>query len=540
MDMTETTRTNPSYEEMAQMLADERRARIEAEQRIELLTAELRLARHKRFAPSREKVAEGQIEMSLDLDNEVEAIAAQDDAEGESVTITYKRRKASGKRARTLDDSDLEEVVEEIEIPEGERVCGCCGGKLHDIGYECRTTLEFVPAAYVKLVKRIHKYACRCCERENRPQSIVRAPAEPSLVAGSFASPSIVAHVMAEKFVRHTPLDRQEKSMAYDRVYLSKQTMSNWLVTCTDLYLVPVFELLREELVRCGVVHADETPVKILHPKADGNAPPPRKGGGPAPSSCYMWTYRTAPCFDHPISLYDHRPSRRGECARDFLRGFSGYLQTDGFDGYNKVPGAVRVGCWAHARRKFHEAYVAKGTKEYKLALEGLAMCDKLFALEREFSKMTPEERLEARREKSAPVVNAMARWIAEVRPAVRPKSNLGEALTYALNEWPTLTVFLEDGRLELSNNAAERNVRPVAVGRKNWLFSNSMDGAKTSATIFSIVETAKANGLNPEAYLRFLLETVPSTPLSELPKLLPWGESVPESVRAGKRPGSR
>ncbi len=202
----------------------------------------------------------------------------------------------------------------------------------------------------------------------------------------------------------------------------------------------------------------------------------------------------------------------------------------------------MRVGCWAHARRKFYDAVVGlpAGTDDHELALKGLSMCDGLFAVERETAGMEPAERAAVRAERSAPIVEKMAEWIAEKKPAVRLKSLLGKALAYAENEWATLRVFLEDGRVELSNNAAERNVRPVTIGRKNWLFSNTIDGARTSATILSIVETAKINGLNPEAYLRFLLETVPSTPLSDLPGLLPWGESVPESAKASRRPDAR
>ena len=537
--MTEKELTSMTFEEVVRFALERDRAASDAEQRVELLASELRLMRHKRFGASSERFVAGQT--SIDFDDEVEAVA--EEAAAETVTVTYSRRKPAKKKVRSLDDSDLEEVFEDAELPEDRRVCACCGGELHDMGHDCRTTFETVPARHYKRTVRIHKYACRACERAGRPQRIVRADAKPSLLPGSFASASAVSHIMADKFVRHIPLDRQEKSMAYDGVFLSKQTMSNWLVECTESYLAPLYDLMREDLVSCEVVHADETPVKILHPPGyEGKKAKKKKGAGKnkghTPDSCYMWAYRTAPYYEHRIAIYDHQPTRSGSCPRAFLAGFKGYLQTDGYDGYNAVPDAVRVGCWAHARRKFHDALVGlpEKTGDYALALEGLAKCDDLFDLERKFAGMTPEERHAARLEESAPLVEDMRKWAKEKKPETRPKSLVGKALNYLEGEWPTLTVFLEDGRVELSNNAAERSVRPVAVGRKNWLFSNTMGGAKTSATILSIVETAKINGLNPEAYLRFLLETVPSSSLSELPSLLPWGSGVPESVKARER----
>lgn len=512
---------------------EERDARISSMSRtIDALQDELRLQRAKRFASTSERLRpEGQQE--LEFDDEVERII-DELKEEDLTTVTYKRRKAKEKRMRTLDDSDLEEVIVDVEIPEHERICKCCSGKLRDMGFDSRSTLEYEPARYWKQTTRTHKYGCPECDKEGRPQKIVRAEAEPALMPGSFASPSVVAHVMAEKFVKHMPLDRQEKAMAYERVYLSKQTMSNWMCECTHLYLLPLYELMHRELVtECEVIHADETPVKILHPKArPGGAPDPK------PTSCYMWAYRSGEYYEHKMALYDHQPTRSGECAREFLRGFSDVLQTDGFSGYGKVPGVTHAGCWAHARRYFHDATIAhaKGTPNHQLAIMGLVRCDEVFALERKFAEMKPEERLAARREKTAKVIDSLYSWIAEVTPRVRPSTKLGEALTYLVNQREPLTVFLDDGRVECSNNAAERSIRPVACGRRNWLFSNTMRGAETSATIISIVETAKLNELNPEAYLRFLLETVPSTSLSELPRLLPWGDLVPDWCRAVRR----
>lgn len=499
---------------------------------IDALQAEVRLLRAKRFAPSSERLkpAEGQAGL---FDDEIESIMEEAGAE-ELATVTYKRRKPKGKRVRTLDDSDLEEEIIEVELPEAERVCKCCDGRLHDMGYDSRSTLEHQPARRWKRTVRIHKYSCPCCEKEGRAQSIVRAEAEPALIPGSFASPSIVAHIMSEKFAKHMPLDRQEKAMANEGVFLSKQTMSNWLVACTESYLAPIYDIMHGELVaECKVVNADETPVKILNPKARHKGEP-----DPKPTACHMWAYRSGAYYEHRIALYDHQPSRAGECARDFLRGFEGVLQTDGFPGYGKVPGVTHAGCWAHARRYLHDATIAhqKGTRDHELAMEGLRRCNEIFLLERRFAKLSPEMRLRARQRKSAKAVESLYGWIRDVSPVVRPTTKLGEALNYLVNQRESLTVFLGDGRVECSNNAAERSIRPVACGRKNWLFANTMRGAKTSATIASIVETAKLNGLNPEAYLRFLLETVPSAKLSELPSLLPWGESVPESCRARRR----
>lgn len=537
--------TNLTKDELIQLVVERDQAVKDAEKRIDLLVSELKLERHKKYGRTSEKLSEGQIE--LFVVNEIEAIADSAKDEDDTLeTITYKRRKPKEKRRRTLDDSNLEEVFVDIELPEDERICPCCGGELHDIGVETSSTLEVEPVRYYKRTRRIHKYACRTCEHEHRGQTIVKASAEPALIPGSFASPSVVAHLMTEKYVCFVPLDRQERVLAHEHIYLSKQTMSNWMIACSDAYLEPLYDLLHKDLVAQDIVMADETPMKILHPvvspeeKTSDNSPP---GKPPSSKSCHIWVYRTSKFSDKQIIMYDHRATRSGACAHNFLRGHTGYVQCDGYSGYNKVGKDIKLaGCWAHARRKFHDAYVlaTKGTREYECTKQALAYFAALFKLERKFEKLNAQQRYLARAKESTQVLSEFRKWAEANRNKVRPNTKCGEAFTYLFNQWGALTVFLEDGRIELSNNASERSVKQAVMLRKNSLFVNTMSGAKSSSIILSIVETAKANKLSPESYLRFLFETVPSTPISELPELLPWGNRIPESVRSGYCPPER
>ncbi len=317
-----------------------------------------------------------------------------------------------------------------------------------------------------------------------------------------------MAHIAVQKFVMGSPLYRQEQELKRRNILLSRQTMSNWLMWCTDNYLKYIYDELRGELVKHDLLHADETELQVLH--EPGKAPQ---------SKSWMWLYRTSGDAEHPIVLYEYQPGRGQEYPKKFLEGFRGYLQTDGYAGYNGLENVRHVGCWAHARRGFDEATkaVPKG-KRSPTAEQGLAYCTKLFDLEEEFKDLSPEERKERRQEWSKPILDAVLAW-ANTRTAA-PKSELGKALTYLKNQWQTLTVFLEDGRIELSNNRAERSIKPFVISRKNFLFANTPGGARTSAVLFSLIETAKENGLDPYKYLTWALTEAGRKPAAEL---VPW-----------------
>lgn len=275
-------------------------------------------------------------------------------------------------------------------------------------------------------------------------------------------------------------------------------------------------------LLELDIAHADETTLQVL-------SEPER----PATSTSYMWLYRSGQA-DVPIVLYDYQQTRAGKHPRRFLEGFQGYLHVDGYPGYNGLPDVVLVGCWAHARRKFTEALQALPESAATTAVkakEGLAFCNKLFDIERELKDENPQERYEKRLERSQPVLEAFLAWLQEQTPRVLPKSGLGKAIKYCRKQWEHLEAFLGDGRLEIDNNRAERSIKPFVVGRKNWLFSNTAKGARSSAIIYSIVETAKENGLNPFHYLSYLFEELPNvdtTDKEQLAQFLPWSSTLP------------
>ncbi len=344
---------------------------------------------------------------------------------------------------------------------------------------------------------------------------------------GSLASPSMLAYIMSQKYVDAMPLYRQEKQFARLGVTLSRQTLANWMIHGANRWLQLLYDRMHTHLLAMDILHADETPLQVL-----------REPGRSAGTTSYLWLYRTG--REGPaIVLYDYQKTRGGEHPRNFLSGFHGYLHVDGYPGYHKVTGATLVGCWAHARRKFDEALKALSDDKQKATVttrEGLDFCNRLFAIERDIKDAPPEERLKVRTERSRPVLDAFLSWLRTQRSRVLPKSTLGKAIAYCLNQWEKLEAFLKDGRLELDNNRSERSIKPFVIGRKNWLFSNTPRGAKASATIYSIIETAQENGLNPFAYLTWLFEELPqlTDPIDPgaLDKLLPWSNSLPSNCR--------
>lgn len=280
---------------------------------------------------------------------------------------------------------------------------------------------------------------------------------------------------------------------------------------------------MHQLLLEKDILHADESTLQVLH-----------EPGRPATSKSYLWLYRTGK-EGPPIILYDYQETRSGKNAEKYLSGFKGYLQVDGYAGYHKVPNVKLVGCMAHARRKFDEALKvlpsSKRMTSGAVAIEGLQYCNQLYRIERDLKDLSPAERYEKRLERSKPVLNAFLSWLKIQEQKVLPKSALGQAITYCLNQWDKLEAFLEDGRLEIDNNRSERSIKPFVIGRKNWLFSNTPRGARASAIVYSMVETAKENGLNPYYYLRYLFERLPNIDLTDknaLDKVLPWSKTLP------------
>jgi transposase len=486
------------------------------------LKEQFRLARHRQFGPSSEQTSPEQQALVF---NEAEAEAVPTAPEPTVETITYQRRKTKGQREARLKHLPVETI--EHRLSADEQICTCCGGPLRELeGMEAvRQELKIVPAQ-VTLVKHVRAtYGCRQCEQAANGRPIQTAPMPTPAFPGSLASPSAVAYIISQKFVEGLPLYRQEQNLARLGVLLSRQTLANWTLAGADL-LTPVYEELHDRLLERHFLHADETTLQVL-----------REPGRAATTNSYLWLYRTGR-DGPPIILYDYQETRAGAHPTAFLAGFTGFLHVDGYQGYVSVPGVTLVGCWAHARRYFTDALTALPASARAAGLPpptaqvGLDFCNRLFAIERELRDATPEARHAARLQRSRPVLNAFQAWLANQAARVLPKSALGQAITYCTNQWAKLIVFLKDGRLELDNNRSERAIKPVVIGRKNWLFANTPKGATASAILYSLVETAKANGLSPYAYLTYLFERLPDTTTSQLDALLPWSPTLPDACR--------
>ena len=478
----------------------------------EWLLEQLKLSKKKLFGRSSEQAEQMVMEQLSFTYNEAEAyVSGTKAADEKPVEVrAHARKRQSGNVLDVVPEGTRTEVVEH-RLPENERICSACGSELVEIGKDVRRTLQMKPAEFWVREDVYYTYACKNCEQETGEANIVKAAKEPALLPGSFASAEAVAYLAAQKFVMYSPLYRLEQEFNRQGLKLSRQTMANWLLNVSEKWLRPVYDVLHEQLCRKPVLHADETALQVL-----------KEPGRSSTSKSYMWLYRTSGCAKQTIVLYEYQPTRKAEHAEAFLKGFSGWLHADGY----KLPGNIRVvGCWAHARRKFDEALGTLPQEKRKDSPAAMGECDcsQLFKLEQALAELTPEERYEKRLEQEKPVLDALLSWANEMQVKTAPKSVLGRAIHYLLEQWPYLTRYLEDGRLELSNNRAERSMKPFVMGRKNWLFANTPGGAQASSMIYSLIETAKENGLDPYRYLLWLLQNAPQ--LSETGKA--WAEKL-------------
>lgn len=486
---------------------------------------QLRLSRKKRFGASSEKTDAAQINMF----NEAESEAQEDRKEpsmGEVKPPTSRKKK--GHKDQLLKPLPKETIS--YTLSEEEALCPVCGERLHEMKKEVRKELVVIPAKYIVREHVTYSYACRNCEKHGIEAPVVKAGAKEGLFRNSIASASLVSDIIIKKYQQAQPLYRQEQALRLQGLRLSRQSMANWIVQAANQYLKPLYELLHEELLQRAVIHADETTLEVL-----------KEPGRDASTESYMWLYRSGGCdAKQPIVLYEYQPSRSGEIPKAFLAGFHGYLQTDGYAGYHKVtdarPQVIPVGCMAHARRKFDEALKAlpkDADAKHAKAAVGLAYCNRLFAVERacEEKELDYEARRAYRMEHAKPVWEAFLTWAKDTLPQALPKSKLHEALQYVSKQAIPLGNYLLDGRLELSNNRAERSIKPFVIGRKNWLFSNTPKGADASAIIYSIMETAKESGLKPFEYFQHLLEELPQidrTDKEKLKRYLPYSDALP------------
>jgi len=504
----------------------------ELEGLVKFYEAQFRLNQHRRFGASSEKTEYDQ----PDIFNEAEATAVTNEHEPEPELELTEIVRHYRKRKRLVNDRLPEDLpVETIEhgLPTEEQICPDCNSSLHVMGCTSRRELVIIPAQ-VKIREYVTKtYTCRDCENTacDSPVPIIKAqaPASVPVIKGSFASPEAIAHIICQKFVMAVPLYRQEKDWERQGIRLTRQTMSNWLLRVTDDWLVPIYDALKDEMfANHDILHADETTLQVL--KEPGKSPQ---------SKSYMWIYRTSGYSlkgdktKFPIVLYEYQPGRHAKYPAKFLQGFKGYLHADGYEGYHGLPRDITiVGCLQHASRKFDEALksLPPDARKGSDAEKGKLYCTKLFALERSFreAELSPTEGFDKRQSQSKPLIDEFYAWLTTVRAL--PKMPLGVAKRYALDQRMYLERYLLDGRLEISNNRAERSIKPFVIGRKNFLFANTPRGARASAILYSIIETAKENWLNPYKYLTHIFKTAPNLDIrynsNDISSLLP--QNVP------------
>ena len=476
------------------------------DQRINLLEEMIRALRQKQFGASSEK---GQSEQ-LNLFNEAETDSEEAlKAEVEEVTVPEYTRKKK-KRVSIPQELPREEII--YDLPEDEKQCPHDGTALKCIGEEKSEQLDIEPAR-IKVLRHIRKkYACPCCE-----QYLVtaRKPAQP--IEKSIAAPGLLAYVATNKYCDGLPLYRQINGFKRIGIELDRTTLANWMIKVGRL-TQPLINRLQEMACEQSVLHMDETPLQVL------NEP-----GKKAQSKSYMWVMATAhhQQASQNVILYHYSPGRSGETPKQWLTDFQGTLMTDGYEGYAGVcteNSLTRLGCWAHARRKFVDARRQQAKGKSGKSDQALALIQKLYRIEQLARDKTADERHTIRQTQARPIIDKLKQWLEKTRQNTPPKTTLGKALGYLHNQWERLIRYLENGAWPIDNNRAENAIRPFVIGRKNWLFSSSQAGAHASANLYSLVETAKANGLEPYAYLKQLFTLLPqATNLEDVDQLLPW-----------------
>ena len=489
-----------------------------------MLSDRLTLAQRKRFGASSEKYADGYTQLNLfnEAEQEADPTAPEPDLE-EVHPSSYKRKKRSGKKEEDLSSFETTEVIE-YKLTGAERYCPDCNTKYKVVTKETVKRLKFIPARFEVVEEVTFVYSCPKCGAMKRPEKT------PPLLKGSIATPSLVAGIMNAKYVNGMPLARQEREFARYDLALSTKTMAHWIIQCADRYLQPLYDLMKEELLRSKYLHGDETRIQVIDE-------PDQKGS----TQNWMWVYLTDEYSGSPrMVLFQYERTRAGYHPAEFLGDqFGGYFTCDGYQAYHGLPGRITVtGCMAHARRRFDEALTVLKkdfTKEQlreTTAYQAMARIGMLYKIEEMIRDKSPEERYEERQKQAKPLLEAFFEWLYTLKDSVDRSSLIGEAVLYTLNQEVYLKRYLEDGHLSIDNLAAERALKNFATGRRNWLFAKSIRGAQASATVYSITETAMLNGLKPYNYLTYVMGQMkdlgPFPEKDAMLELLPWSTSLP------------
>jgi transposase len=477
--------------------------RYEAENNI--LREQVRLLRAQLYGAKTEKKLKGKDDGQALLFNEAEACISEEESQAqEEIIIPAHTRKKRGRRPLP---ADLPRVDVIHDLSDKEKECGC--GRIKDrIGEEVSEQLEYIPAK-VQVIRNIrYKYVCKNCEGVEAGEAAVSiAPLPPMIIPKSIATPGLLAYIFTSKFADALPFYRQEKLFERIGIDISRSSMCNWIIKVAEK-CEPLMELLNKEIRSGPIISIDETTVQVMKEPGRSNK-----------TKSYMWIFRGGEP-DKPLLEYQYHPTRAGDVASKYLDGYKGYVQTDGYGGYDfidKSPDMHHVGCWAHSRRKFVDVIKASGNSKSAKSRTGnaetaIGYIGKLYAIEKEAkeSNLTPDEIYTLRQEKAKPVLEEFHSWLNIKYPKTSLGGLLGKAINYTLNQWGRLIRYIDDGRLKPDNNLAENAIRPFVVGRKNWLFSGNPKGARASATLYSLIESAKANGLEPYRYLRILFEKLP------------------------------
>ena len=513
---------NKTMSEQTELIRSLRQIIEEKTEHEKVLQEQIDYLTKKLFGSSSEKKAAG-IPGQLNLFNEAEQEQDPDSIEEEGTsTVKPHTRKKKATNADTFKGIKVNKVV--VPLAEEDKVCPVCGTQMERIGGEyVRRELVFIPARCEINEYYSENYGCPNCKQglgDTEKPVIVKSQAPAALIRRSFASSSPVAWTIYQKFVNAIPLYRQEKDWLQYGAAISRTTLASWIIHCSEHFFRPLYDYFHRELLKRSFAMADETRIQVLH-----------EPGREPQTQSFMWVFRNGEDGLPKIILYSYSPTRNGDHAAEFFKGFQGYLETDGYQGYNKVPGIKRCSCWAHIRRYFVDA-IPKGKQlDFRQpAVQGVRYCDQLFQLEELISKQSAgdyEKRRLLRLEKEKPVLEAFWSWLDGQHP-VR-NSRMDKAVTYIQNRRASAETYLEDGRCSFSNNLSENAIRPFTVGRKNWLFSSTVDGADASAVTYTMVEMAKAHDLNIYEYLKYVLDQRPDNTWTDkqLSELAPWSEKL-------------
>ena len=435
--------------------------------------------------------------------------------EKETVEVPAHTRKKSGRKPLP---EELPRVELVHDIDEADKICGC-GCELSRIGEEVSEQLDIIPAR-MQVIRHIRpKYGCRNCEGvEDSGPAVKIAPVEPTLIPKSIATSGLVAFILTGKFVDHNPFYRQEKQFLRLGVEISRTSMCSWAMRAASA-CQPLLNLLQDTILESKYIAIDETTLQVL--KEPGRDPTQKS---------YMWLFRRGDP-GRAVQIYQYHPTRSGDVARTFLGDdYQGVVQTDGYSGYNFLDhrqGVLHIGCWAHSRRKFMDVVKAQGkNRKSGAADKALSYIKKLYKLEKEAKKkdLSFEQIYQMRQEEVKPTLDDFKKWLSKKVTQTPAQGLLGKAVSYTLNQWDRLVGYLEDGHLQPDNNLAENSIRPFVVGRRNWLFSGTVEGAEASALLYSLIETARTNGLEPYSYLRYIFDKLPTAvSLEDYEELLPW-----------------